>query len=148
MKEGAGILGQNQLPYYAMQITPENLGKVLSAIGLKFLPDQIDYPAGDFTKYVATEYKNSERYQTDEVYRMFELTLLHHATGMRIVYTTHESYYGDSVEYKIIFLYIIRSDNKRLDVLDVDFDKQAFLTNSGTVTFQEVSKKRNSGGGK
>jgi hypothetical protein len=98
------------------------------------------YSSEAFTKYVSTEYLNSERHETDEIYRMFELTLLHNATGLRIVYTTTESYFGDSVEYKVIGLYITTVLKQTLSVLDVDFEKEEFITSMGRVEFAGVDK--------
>jgi hypothetical protein len=123
-----------------MDIPHPRLAQILSTLGLTVGPDVLNYSSEAFTKYVSTEYLNSERHETDEVYRMFELTLLHHATGLRIVYTTTESYFGDSVEYKVIGLYITTALKQTLSVLDVDFEKEEFITPTGRVEFSAVDK--------
>ncbi len=117
-----------------------HLAQILSTLGLTVGPDVLYYSSEAFTKYVSTEYLNSERHESDEIYRMFELTLLHHATGLRIVYTTTESYFGDSVEYKVIGLYITTLSKMKLSVLDIDFEKAEFNTSTGKVAFGEVDK--------
>lgn len=123
-----------------MDIPHHRLAQILSTLGLTVGPDVINYHSDAFTKYVSTEYLNSERHESDEVYRMFELTLLHNATGLRIVYTTSESYFGDSVEYKVIGLYITTAQQQTRSVLDVDFEKEEFITSTGRVEFAEVDK--------
>lgn len=71
---------------------------------------------------------------------MFEITLLHSESGLRIVYTTAESYYGDSVEYKLIRMFIIKKDQKQLDIEDVDFSKEVFVTASEMIPFVAVDR--------
>ncbi len=123
-----------------MDIPHPRLEQILSALGLTVGPDGLNYSSEAFTKYVSTEYLNSERHESDEIYRMFEFTLLHHATGLRIVYTTTESYFGDSMEYKVIGLYITTALKQTLSVLDVDFEKEEFITSARRVEFAAVDK--------
>src|SRR5215213_2346662 len=95
-----------------MKRTPDKLDKVLSQIRLKrnmvwrSSPSDV-YDRKIFTNYVSTEYLNSARKDTDEAYRMFEITLLHNETGLRISYTTSESYDGETVEYKLNKVFIL-----------------------------------------
>lgn len=116
------------------------LVQILSTLGLTVGPDLLNYSNNGFTKYISAEYLRSERHDSDEIYRMSELTLLHHATGLRIVYTTTESYFGDSVEYKVIGLYITTLSKQTLSVLDVEFEKEEFITSTGRVSFAEIDK--------
>lgn len=123
-----------------MDIPQPRLQHILSTLRLNVGPDVLEYHDEMFTKYVSAEYRHSERYKSDEVYRMYELTLLHNATGLRIVYTTTESYFGDSVEYKVIGLYITTLSKQKLTVLDVHFEKEEFITPTGKVAFAAVDK--------
>lgn len=121
-----------------MKISAANQSRILSDIELVLSSNIIHYPEGQFKQYISTEYKNSDRYQTDGTYRMFEINLLHIHSGLRIVYTTAESYYGDSVEYKLIRMFIITRDQKQLDIEDVDFSGEVFVTADGIIAFSEV----------
>lgn len=123
-----------------MKVNPERLPEILSGIGVLVGKNFMQYPDSDFTKYVSHEYLNSKRHEDDEIYRMFEPTLVHHATGLRIVYTTTESYFGDSVEYRIIDMFVLTLEGKKLDVVDVDFESEEFLTTSGNMPFVYVNK--------
>ncbi len=123
-----------------MKISKARQDQILSSIGLKLEPDNIAYEESQFMKYISKEYLTSERKQTDEIYRMFELNLLHRDSGLRIVYTSTESYFGDHVEYKVIDLFIISATQKRLELADVDFTKRAFLTSDGVIPFAEVDR--------
>ena len=124
-----------------MKISKAKQDQILSTIGFTIRPDAISYEEGQFRKYISREYLNSERRQTDEIYRMFELTLLHMDSGLRIVYTTTESYFGDSVEYKVIDMFIITLTQKRLEIADVDFIKEVFFTTSGVIPFTGVDRR-------
>jgi hypothetical protein len=123
-----------------MDIPHPRLTQILSTLGITVGPGVLNYSSEAFTKYVSTEYLKSERHESDEIYRMYELTLLHNATGLRIVYTTSESYFGDSVAYKVIGLYITTQSNHTLSVFEVDFEKEQFITPSGNVAFTDVTK--------
>lgn len=122
-----------------MKISKAKQGQILSAIGLKLRGNIISYEESQFKKYISLEYSNSVRKQSDEIYRMFEITLLHNDSGLRIVYTTTESYYGDSVEYNLTDLFII-TRTQRMDVVDVDFSKRLFFTANEIIPFSEVDK--------
>jgi len=124
-----------------MTISPDRLKEVFSNISLLYSRNHLNYPRSEFEQYVSPEYRNSSRRETDEAYRMFEHTLLHKPTGLRIVYTTTESYDGESVDYRVIDLFIITSDNKHLAVQDVDFEKQLILTPAGPIAISETKKR-------
>ena len=96
------------------------------------------YNETKFKKYITSEYKESERRETDEVYRMFEFNLLHIASGLRLTLTTTESYDGNIVEYKVIRMFIITSLGKELDVLDANFENKIFYTADSEVSFSEI----------
>lgn len=115
--------------------------EILSTIGLVLERNNISYDENQFSKYISSEYLNSERRQTDEDYRMFEITLLHHDSGLRVVYTTTESYFGDRVEYRVIDMFINTPTHKRLEVADVDFRKKVFLASGEIIQFGEVDKR-------
>ncbi len=123
-----------------MKISKAKQDQILSAIGLIVGPARISYEESQFTKYISKEYTNSERRKSDDIYRMFELTLLHHDSGLRIVYTTTESYYGDSVEYKLIGMFIVSQTQEQIDIVEVDFAKRVFFTSNEAISFAEVDK--------
>jgi hypothetical protein len=128
-----------------MKKTPDKLDKVLSQIRLKrnmvwrSSPGDV-YDREIFTNYVSTEYLNSVRKDTDEAYRMFEITLLHNETGLRISYTTTESYDGETVEYKLNKVFVLTNSELLFDVIDVDFTKKLVMTNNGIISFEQVCK--------
>ena len=124
-----------------MEISQSKQEQILSAIGLNLARDAIAYSKRKFKKYISTEYRNSERYKSDEIYRMFEISLLHKDSGLRVVYTTSESYFGDSDEYKLIDMFIITLSEKRLEIVDVDFSKELFITSNEIIPFAEVDKR-------
>ena len=125
--------------------TQNRLDKVLSVIGLK---RQMTWKASgsylfddkSFTKYVSTEYLESARKETDEAYSMFEITLLHNETGLRISYTTTESYDGETVEYKLNNVFIQTNSKLVFDVIDVDFQKKLFIVKNDIISFEDVRK--------
>jgi len=123
-----------------MQIPPQKLRDILFPIGVHIGPDLCNYNRGSVTQYISREYLNSERHETDEAYRMFEGNLLHNESGVRVTYTSAEDYYGEHVDYKVISLFILTADNRKLAVEDVDFEKQTILTTEGPVLFSETNK--------
>lgn len=123
-----------------MKISKAKQDQILSAIGLTLRGNIISYEASQFKKYISLDYMNSQRKQSDEIYRMFEITLLHNDSGLRMVYTTTESYFGDSVEYKLIDIFIITLSQKRLEIVDVDFSKEVFFTSTEIIPFAEVDR--------
>ena len=128
-----------------MQDSEIKQDKILSAIGLKRLmvweaPTYSIYDETKFKNYVTPEYRESQRKEDDEFYRMFEVTLIHLETGLRITLISSESYDGETVEYKLMNIFIIIIDGEQLEVLDVDFDKREFFTTKTSVHFDNVSK--------
>src|SRR5687768_16527649 len=98
--------------------------EILAKIGLKRVmvwepPNYSVYDESKFKSYVTSEYRESQRKETDEVYRMFEFNLLHIESGLRLTLTTSESYDGETVEYKVIDMLVINSFDEKLEILDV-----------------------------
>lgn len=117
----------------------QNKTKILNKVGIS--PIMTVLPSSnDFEHYVTHEYSNSIRKETDEAYRRFEWTLLHLSSGLRLTITSHEDY-SDNVTYKVIWLYIILTNNENISILDVDFENKIFITASGEIPFKDVSLK-------
>lgn len=119
--------------------------QILSTIGLKRLmvwkpPIASVYDQSKFKDYVTSEYKESQRKETDEIYRMFEFNLLHIDSGLRLTLTTSESYDGETVEYKIIRMFIKTSSNNELEVIDANFENKNFYTKDLEIPFAETNK--------
>ena len=118
---------------------------ILSKIGLKrfmvWLPhvDSV-YAKSQFKNYVTSEYEESQRKETDEVYRMSELNLLHIDSGLRLTLMTKESYDGESEEYMVTQMFIITSSGKELEVIDADFGNEIFYTTDVKIPFAETYK--------
>jgi hypothetical protein len=121
-----------------MKINKEKQDQILSTIGIRLSLHSISYDDNFIKRYISQGYKNSERFQSDEIYRMFEINLLHQPSGLRVVYTTTESYFGDSDEYKLISLFIITQSQKQIEIEDVDFDKKLFFTTNEIIPFADV----------
>ena len=98
------------------------------------------YDESKFKYYVTSEYKESQRKETDEIYRMFECNLLHIDSGLRLTLTTSESYDGETVKYKVIEMFIITSFNEKLEVIDADFENRIFYTSRINIPFAETNK--------
>lgn len=119
--------------------------KILSTIGLKRLmvwqPHIVSvYDESKFKNYVTSEYKESQRKETDEIYRMFEFNILHIDSGLRLTLTTSESYDGETVEYKVIRMFITTSFGKELEVMDANFGNEIFYTTDLEIPFAETNK--------
>ncbi len=119
--------------------------QILSTIGLKRLmvwqpPITSVYDKSKFKNYVTSEYKESQRKETDEIYRMFEFNILHIDSGLRLTLTTSESYDGETVEYKVIRMFIITSLRKELEVMDANFENEIFYTTDLEIPFAETNK--------
>ena len=82
---------------------------------------------------------NSKRKETDECFRMDEFNLLHILSGLRLTITEHESYDGDTLEFKVIRMYIIISSGEELEVLDADFENKIFYTKDSEIPFAETN---------
>ena len=116
-----------------MEISQTTQDKILSSIGLKrkMVSPALDFvhcSSSMFSHYVTSEYRESERRQSDEFYRMSEFNLLHNASGLRLCYLSSESYDGEIAEYNLKDIFILTLTKERLAVADVDFinevDKQ------------------------
>jgi len=119
--------------------------QILSTIGLKRLmiwqsPNASVYDQSNFKNYVTSQYKDSQRKETDEIYGMFELNLLHVYSGLRLTLTTNESYDGETVEYRIIRMFIKTSSNVELEVIDANFEKKIFSTTELEIPFAQTNK--------
>ena len=118
--------------------------KILSTLGIKqFMgvqPSSVIHSISNFKYYVTSEYEESQRKETDEVYRMSEFNLLHFDSGLRLTLTATESYDGETSEYKVIRMYITSSSNKELEVLDADFENEIFYTTDLEIPFAETNK--------
>jgi len=118
--------------------------KILSTLGIKqFMgvqPSSVIYSISNFKYYVTSEYKESQRKETDEVYRMSEFNLLHIDSGLRLTLTATESYDGETEEYKVFRMFIITSLGKELEVMDADFKNEIFYTTDLEIPFSETHK--------
>ncbi|MFO7719871.1 MAG: hypothetical protein R6W85_05450 [Gillisia sp.] len=128
-----------------MKIDLNKQDQILATIGLKRLMVwkshfESVYDRSKFKNYVTSEYKGSQRKETDEIYRMFEFNLLHIASGLRLTLTTRESYNGETVEYKIIRMFVITSSNNELEVIDANFENKNFYTTDLEIPFSETNK--------
>lgn len=110
--------------------------KILSTIGLKRSMDWL--PVSQFKRYVTSEYLNSERREMDEFYRMNEFNLLHIPSGLRLTLTSHESYDGEAVEYKVIRMFITTLNGEELEVLDANFKDEIFYTSDLEFPFSQT----------
>lgn len=117
---------------------------VLAEIGLKPLmewredgPPIFDEEA--FHQYVDPAYRNSALRESDAVYRMFEVNLLHKESGVRVRMTTSEGYYGDRVDYKVIDVFVILKGGRRYDVIGLDHVKKLVITTGRPVPYSSVS---------
>src|SRR5262245_22483541 len=116
--------------------------EILSAIGLQETMIENEntdaFNRESFLTYTPPDYHNSERQARDEIHRMGETILLHKSSGLRLEYLTTESYFGDEYRYRLRSMFIITKENKKVEVTDIDFAKQQFLTPDGIVPFSEV----------
>ena len=106
-------------------------------------PDPYFSPIYDqrmFKNYVTSEYEESQRKKTDEVYRMSEFNLLHIGSGLRLTLTEHESYDGETVTYNVIRMFIITLKGKELEVLDANFKDEIFYTSDLEIPFSQTDK--------
>ncbi len=114
---------------------------VLKQIGLR--PVMLSRGFNDeetFGVYVSEEYKKSSFKDSDEVYRMCEMIVVHKPSGMRFKVLKAEDYTGDEVKYTVTDIFIITIGQKQLEVLDVNFTEQCFITAKGKVLFSQVKK--------
>ncbi len=126
-----------------METSKTKYNEILSIIGLKRhmvsqAPNFYAYDSRQFRQYVPNDYRGSEREEADEIYRMSEFVLLHKILGLRICYLTSESYDGETMDYNLKDIFIITKTGKRLKVLDIDFDKELFITTDNPISFEDV----------
>jgi len=120
--------------------------QILSKIGLERVMVwhyQHYFPVYDeekFKNYVTSEYEESQRKKTDECYRISEFNILHIDSGLRLTLTEHESYDGESEEYKVIRMYITTSIGEELEVVDANFKNEIFYTIDLEIPFSETNK--------
>ena len=119
--------------------------KILSTIGLKrvmvWTPNiESVYDRTKFINYVTSDYKKSKRKEYDEIYSMSELNLFHIYSGLRLRLTTHESYDGETVTYKVIRMFVLTSSNKELEVIDADFESRNFYTKDLIIPFDKANR--------
>ena len=128
-----------------MEISQTTQDKILSSIGLKrrMVSPALEIVYGStsmFSSYVTTEYRESERRQTDEFYRMSEFNLLHNASGLRLCYLSTESYDGETADYILKDIFILTLTKERLTVADVDFKNEVFYTTNEQIPFARVDR--------
>lgn len=116
----------------------QSITRILEHLGLKEVMSDFDRHA--YHTYVPEGYVGSDREQRDNVHRMSELVLVHKATGLRLEYLTTESYFGDEVRYRLRSLFIVTTSQRKLDVLDIDFEKQQYTTSEGVFAFTDVNR--------
>jgi len=90
--------------------------------------------------------KNLNGKKTDEVYRMSEFNLLHIDSGLRLTLTEHESYDGETSEYKVIRMFIITSIGEEFEVIDADFGNEIFYTTDLEIPFTDTNESIEFGG--
>ena len=113
------------------------MDKILKHLGLS--KEMTSLPSSyNFVRYVTNEYRNSARNETDEVYSMYEINLLHRPSGVRLTLTSREDYFGDVV-YKVIRIFIITKTKKELEVLDIDFEHKIYSTAEGEIPFAKIT---------
>ena len=120
--------------------------KILETIGLKRIMiweasgnSNPVYAKSQFKDYVTSEYEESQRKKTDEVYRMSEFNLLHIDSGLRVTLTERESYDGETEEYKVIRMFVT-AFGKESEVIDADFGNEIFYTSDLDIPFAETYK--------
>jgi hypothetical protein len=113
------------------------MDKILKHLGLS--KEMTSLPSSsNFVRYVTNEYRNSARNETDEVYGMYEINLFHRPSGIRIMLTSREDYFGEVV-YKVIRLFITTTAKKELEVLDLDLETKIYHTPEGEIPFAKIT---------
>ncbi len=118
--------------------------KLLHAIGLKPHMEWREdgppiYDEEAFHQYVEPAYRNSALRESDEVYRMSEIHLLHKESGVRVRMTTSEGYYGDRVDYKVIEVFVVLKGGGRYDVIGLDPVRKLVIMTGRPVPYSSVS---------
>lgn len=121
---------------------------LLAKVGLKDRmiyrdPEPFIFSGKGFEIYAPIEYlNNSSLRDEDEVYRMTETVLIHKLSGLRIHYLETENYSGDKIEYVLKNIFIKTLENKTIQVEDIDFSNQHFITPEGKISFSSVKKNK------
>ena len=129
-----------------IRISEKKQDKILNAIGMKRSMEsrgpyyQIALPGLSFQIYRPRESKDPYIEEMDQVYRVSGTYLLHNESGMRLYYSSHESWDGETVDYTLLDLFIITKNGEQKDLINVDFDKKLFYTPDGVIPFSEVEK--------
>jgi hypothetical protein len=119
-----------------MSLLNDNQLKILNLIGIP--SEMTELPKSNkFVRYVSKEYQNSSRKETDEVYNMFEITLLHKPSGIRLTLTSREDYFGDII-YKVVNLFVITTTKAEFDLIDVDFENRIIQTRDLRIPFEMI----------
>lgn len=131
-------------------MTPDNLAlvedQILSLIGLKRrigdqdVKESQTLTSPDFLSYVRNTYATSPEYSMDEVYRMYETVRVHLPTGLRFYCLSHESFFGDAVEYTLFRLHVITLEGKVLAVSSLDLQKRVVITSGGPLSLDSLSR--------
>lgn len=94
----------------------------------------------NYERYISGEYRHSKRKETDDIYRMYEPTFLHRASGLRITCTETENYSGDELIIKVIGVFVITREGERLNVTDIDFTHRLVVTPKGMLPYFALKK--------
>ena len=123
----------------------ENKTALLAKLGLK--PEMVQqYPGAEifadniYQRYIAEEYRQSDRKESDEIYRMYEPTFLHRSSGLRIECTETENYAGDEVTIKVSKVFVITLEGEKLPATDIDLNWQMVTTPKGSIPFIALKK--------
>ncbi|MGV8944891.1 MAG: hypothetical protein ACOH1N_00550 [Lutibacter sp.] len=127
-----------------------NLNKqdqILSTIGLKHLmiweasgnSDTV-YDKSKFKSYITPDYRSPQEKEADEIYRMFNTNIIHLESGLRLTLAASEDYFGETIEYKVIRMFITTSFGKELEVIDANFENETFYATDVEIPFAETNK--------
>ncbi|MGI8597766.1 MAG: hypothetical protein ACR2KB_00795 [Chitinophagaceae bacterium] len=78
--------------------------------------------------------------ELDEIYQFSDRIVLHRETGLRVHYSEHESYFGDTITYKVYYLFVIDVNGNRKNIVDVNLPGGFFLMEDGPLFFSDVNK--------
>lgn len=125
-----------------------NFNLILSELGLQRKvtcksPNFNFWDNENFVQYTSKKYYNSELKEQDEFYDIFESVLLHKKSGIRIKYISHESYFGDEVDYTIFSFFILGNNDEVYDLEKVDFINGVYYTIDKTILLADINLKHN-----
>ena len=103
-------------------------------------PGPVIFDESLYERYISEEYRHSQRRETDDIYRMYEPTFLHRASGLRITCTETENYAGDEVTIKVSKVFVVTLEGEKLRVTDIDFNWQMVATSKGNIPFIALKK--------